>query len=104
MEKRENINYAILKSTYKFKFVRPEIVFQDLYGKFPDDKSMFDRQQIPDDLLDAVRQSSDLFLQLQENVIDNNLHYFNDPMNAGDLKDLAEIQRQVAEHYIEKYK
>ena len=37
-------------------------------------------------------------------MIENNLHYFKDPMNVGDLKNLAEIQRQVADHYIEKYR
>ena len=41
---------------------------------------------------------------MQENVIENNLHYFKDPMNNMDLKDLAEIQRQVAEQFISKYR
>jgi hypothetical protein len=65
---------------------------------------MFDRHHIPDEFLDAIKKSSDLFLQLQENVIENNLHYFHEPLNPGDQKDLTEIQRQVAEHYIQKYK
>jgi len=65
---------------------------------------MFDRQSIPDDFLDAIKKCSDLFLQLQENVIENNLHYFHEPLNPGDQKDLTEIQRQVAEHYLQKYK
>jgi hypothetical protein len=65
---------------------------------------MFDRAAVSDEFLDAIRKSSDLFLQLQENVIENNLHYFYEPLNPGDQKDLAEIQRQVAEHFIETYK
>lgn len=75
-----------------------------LYGRFPEERSMFGENEIPEDLLDCIRESSDLFLQLQENVIENNLHYFKDRMNNMDLKDLAEIQRQVADHYISKYR
>ena len=62
-----------------------------------------------------VMKCGELFMQLQENVINNNLHYwqvycriqgqtpefltwdFQDPLNGADMKDLAEIQKQVLE-------
>lgn len=75
-----------------------------IFGKWPEDKNLFAKSDVPEDFIQEVKKSSDLFLQLQENVIENNLHYFDDPMNAGDLKDLAEIQLQVAEHFIKIYK
>ena len=93
-----------LKITVSLQLPFPHIQDTGIYGKFPSDKSMFDRASIPDDFVDAIRKSSDLFLQLQENVIENNLHYFHEPLNPGDQKDLTEIQRQVAEHYIKIYK
>ena len=43
-------------------------------------------------------------MQLQENVISNNLHYWNDQLAANDMKDLAEVQTQVAEKYMAVYK
>jgi len=76
---------------------------KDMYGNFPDEKALFSREDIPDSFIEEIKKSANLFFQLQENAIENNLHYFQDPMNAGDLKDLAEIQRQVAEHYIETF-
>ena len=41
------------------------ILLKGLYGAFPDEKSMFAKEDIPEDFLEAVRKSSDLFLQLQ---------------------------------------
>eukprot|EP00088_Acartia_fossae_P014570 TRINITY_DN17817_c0_g1_i3.p1 TRINITY_DN17817_c0_g1~~TRINITY_DN17817_c0_g1_i3.p1 ORF type:complete len:596 (-),score=173.53 TRINITY_DN17817_c0_g1_i3:140-1708(-) len=76
---------------------------KDVYGNFPDDKSLFSREDIPDSFIDQIKKSATLFLQLQENAIENNLHYYLEPMNAGDQKDLTEIQRQVADHYINHY-
>jgi len=74
------------------------------FGQFPDEKSLFSKEQIPEDFLDAVKKCSDLYLQIQENVIENNLHYFEERMDDRDFKDLEEIQRQVAERYIELYR
>ena len=59
---------------------------------------------MPTFFLEHVRKASDLFMQLQENVIENNLHYWREPMDKAYLKDLAEIQLQVAEEYIKKYR
>jgi len=74
------------------------------FGKFPDDKSLFGKEEIPDEFLSSVRKCGELFMQLQENVISNNLHYWSDPLNGNDMKDLVEIQTQVAEKYVELYK
>jgi len=74
------------------------------FGQFPCDQSLFGQQEIPDTFLASVRKCGELFMQLQENVISNNLHYWQDPLNGNDMKDLAEIQTQVAERYLEVYK
>lgn len=89
------------KTSWLEKFLAEK---QSIFGQFPDDKSMFSRAQIPDDFLESVKKCSDLYLQIQENVIENNLHYFEDPLDDRDFKDLAEIQRQIAERYIELYR
>jgi len=75
----------------------------DVFGNFPCDKSLFGQQEIPDTFLSSVRQCGELFMQLQENVISNNLHYWKEPLTNNDQKDLAEIQTQVAERYLEVY-
>jgi len=74
-----------------------------VFGEFPCDKSLFSQQEIPATFLSSVRQCGELFMQLQENVISNNLHYWKEPLTPNDLKDLAEIQTQVAEKYVEEY-
>ena len=73
------------------------------YGSFPTDKSLFDQEDIPAQFLEHVRKCGDLFMQLQENVIENNLHYWKEPLDKNYLKDLAEIQLQVAERFVSKY-
>jgi len=74
------------------------------YGNFPVDFSLFGKDDIPEHFLSSVRKCGELFMQLQENVITNNLHYWKDRLSDNDMKDLAEIQTQVAEHYILSYK
>jgi len=97
--------YVICKDFKRVPYVEKYLDgVKEWYGKFPDEKSLFAREDIPDSFMDEVRKSANLFLQIQENAIENNLHYFMDPMNAGDQKDLTEIQRQVAEHYIHTYR
>eukprot|EP00092_Neocalanus_flemingeri_P040572 GFUD01044178.1.p1 GENE.GFUD01044178.1~~GFUD01044178.1.p1 ORF type:complete len:760 (-),score=259.24 GFUD01044178.1:200-2479(-) len=76
----------------------------EYFGQFPSDKSLFDQEEIPDSFLANVKKCGELFMQLQENVISNNLHYWQEPLNGNDTKDLAEIQTQVAERYVEEYK
>ena len=76
----------------------------DCYGNFPVDKSLFPKEVIPESFLSEIKQCGDLFMQLQENVISNNLHYWNDQLAANDMKDLAEVQTQVAEKYMAVYK
>ena len=73
------------------------------YGDFPTSKSLFAEDAIPEKFLDHVRKCGDLFMQLQENVIENNLHYWANQLDKAYMKDLAEIQLQVAEKYVEKY-
>ena len=75
----------------------------EYYGDFPTSKSLFPEEDIPEKFLDHVRKCGDLFMQLQENVIENNLHYWANPLDKAYMKDLAEIQLQVAEKYVEKY-
>jgi hypothetical protein len=36
-----------------------------MYGKFPDEKSLFSREDIPDKFIDEVKKSANLFFQLQ---------------------------------------
>lgn len=74
------------------------------FGEFPSDKSLFGKEEIPDTFLASVRKCGELFMQLQENVISNNLHYWKEPLTTNDQRDLAEIHTQVAERYIEEYK
>ena len=74
------------------------------YGNFPVDTSMFAQDDIPDSFLNELRKCGDMFMQLQENVISNNLHYWKDQLSANDMKDLAEVQTQVAEKYMQLYK
>jgi len=76
----------------------------EYYGKFPCENALFDLNEIPEAFISSVRQCGELFMQLQENVISNNLHYWKEPLSGNDMKDLAEIQTQVAERYIEQYK
>ena len=52
------------------------------YGKFPVDKSLFSQDEIPASFLSELRKSGELFQQLQENVISNNLHYWNDQLTS----------------------
>jgi len=81
-----------------------DLTVTGVFGEFPCDKSLFGQHEIPDTFLTSVKQCGELFMQLQENVISNNLHYWKEPLTNNDQKDLAEIQTQVAEKYIEKYK
>jgi len=74
------------------------------YGKFPVNNSLFGRAELPDSFMAEVMKCGELFMQLQENVINNNLHYWQDPLNGADMKDLAEIQKQVAERYMKLYR
>ena len=76
----------------------------ECYGNFPVEQSLFSQDDIPESFLAEVRKSGDLFMELQENVISNNLHYWSDQLKGNDLKDLAEVQTQVAEKYMESYK
>ena len=46
------------------------------YGKFPVNNSLFDRAELPDSFMAEVVKCGELFMQLQENVINNNLHYW----------------------------
>jgi len=75
----------------------------EYFGDFPTSKSLFPEDAIPEKFLDHVRKCGDLFMQLQENVIENNLHYWTNQLDKAYMKDLAEIQLQVAEKYVEKY-
>ena len=75
----------------------------DYYGDFPTSKSLFPEDAIPEKFMDHIRKCGDLFMQLQENVIENNLHYWTNQLDKAYMKDLAEIQLQVAEKYVEKY-
>jgi len=81
-----------------------DLTVTGVFGEFPSDKSLFGQHEIPDTFLTSVKQCGELFMQLQENVISNNLHYWKEPLTNNDQKDLAEIQTQVAEKYVEKYK
>jgi len=81
-----------------------DLIVTGVFGEFPSDKSLFGQHEIPDTFLTSVKQCGELFMQLQENVISNNLHYWKEPLTNNDQKDLAEIQTQVAEKYVEKYK
>jgi hypothetical protein len=66
------------------------------YGRAPTHRSLFCREEVPVPFLEHVRKAGDLFMQLQENVIENNLHYWKSPLDKAYLKDLAEIQLQVS--------
>jgi len=88
------------KSSWLVKFLED---MMEYYGDFPTDKSLFALEDIPSHFVDHVRKCADLFMQLQENVIENNLHYWKEPLDKMHMKDLAEIQLQVAEKYISKY-
>ena len=57
--------------------------------------SLFSQDEVPESFLSEVRNCGELIMQLQENVISNNLHYWNDQLSNNDMKDLAEIQTQV---------
>jgi len=74
------------------------------YGAMPQDRSLFAQADIPDKFLEHVRKCSDLFMQLQENVIENNLHYWKTPLDKAYVRDLAEVQLQVAERFMAQYK
>ena len=87
-------------STWLTKFLDKVMEY---YGDFPTSKSLFPEDEIPEKFLDHVRKCGDLFMQLQENVIENNLHYWANQLDKAYMKDLAEIQLQVAEKYVEKY-
>ena len=87
-------------STWLTKFLDK---MMEYYEDFPTSKSLFPEDEIPEKFLDHVRKCGDLFMQLQENVIENNLHYWANQLDKAYMKDLAEIQLQVAEKYVEKY-
>ena len=67
----------------------------EYYGNFPVDYSLFSQDDIPESFVSELRKCGDLFMQLQENVISNNLHYWKDNLSNNDMKDLAEVQLQV---------
>jgi len=95
------IGRSLIKSTWLDKTLED---LSKYFGQFPTDKSLFGKQEIPEIFLTSVKKCGELFMQLQENVISNNLHYWQEPLANNDMKDLAEIQTQVAERYIEVYK
>jgi len=76
----------------------------EFYGDLPTQESLFSQEDISSSFLSQVRECAEMFMQVQENVIENNLHYFRDKMSDMDTKDLWEIQLQVAEKYMELYK
>ena len=97
--------YVVCKSLLKTDWLDSVLDrLSECYGNFPLEQSLFSQDDIPESFLAEVRKSGDLFMELQENVISNNLHYWSDQLKGNDLKDLAEVQTQVAEKYMESYK
>ena len=97
--------YVICKEYKKSKWLTSILEsLSDCYGDFPLEKSLFPKDIIPESFLSELKKCGDLFMQLQENVISNNLHYWNDQLAGNDMKDLAEVQTQVAEKYMAVYK
>jgi len=97
--------YVVCKSFSPIKWLDAVLEkLTDYYGEFPVETSLFSQDEVPESFLSEVRNCGELFMQLQENVISNNLHYWNDQLSNNDMKDLAEIQTQVAEKYMELYK
>ena len=56
------------------------------YGDFPVKSSLFSQDEIPTSFLSELRKCGELFMQLQENVISNNLHYWNDQLTSKFIK------------------
>ena len=52
------------------------------YGDFPLEKCLFSLDEIPESFLSEVRKCGEMFQQLQENVISNNLHYWKDQLTS----------------------
>jgi len=75
-----------------------------IFGKFPKANSMFSIDDIPNEFFNCVRQCAKFFMSLQENVIMNHLHYWRHPMSSVDLEIMSEIQTEIAETYLKKYK
>ena len=97
--------YVICKNLKQSKWLTSILEqLTQFYGDFPVDNSLFSQDEIPESFLNELRKCGDLFMQLQENVISNNLHYWNDQLSNNDMKDLTEVQTQVAEKYMETYK
>jgi len=97
--------YVIGRGFVKSNWIKD--VLDDLdefYGDIPTKESLFAEDEIPPSFLSQIRECAEMFMQIQENVIENNLHYFRDRMSEMDNKDLAEIQLQVAEKFMELYK
>ena len=97
--------YVVCKSLKQSKWL--DAVLEKLthhYGNFPVDHCLFSQDDIPDSFMSELSRCGDLFMELQENVISNNLHYWRDRLSTNDMKDLTEIQLQVAEKYMELYK
>ena len=88
--------YVVCKSFSPIKWLDAVLEkLTDYYGEFPVETSLFSQDEVPESFLSEVRNCGELFMQLQENVISNNLHYWNDQLSNNDMKDLAEIQTQV---------
>jgi len=97
--------YVVCKNFSRSKWLDAVLEkLTEFYGEFPVETSLFSQDDIPESFLSEVRKCGELFMQLQENVISNNLHYWNDQLSNNDMKDLAEVQTQVAEKYMEQYK
>jgi len=97
--------YVVCKNFSRSKWLDAVLEkLTEFYGEFPVETSLFSQDEIPESFLSEVRKCGELFMQLQENVISNNLHYWNDQLSNNDMKDLAEVQTQVAEKYMEQYK
>jgi len=75
-----------------------------IFGKFPREKSLFSKEEIPSSFLDSVRECGDLFMKFQENAIRNYLHYWKNPMSPSELEEMAEIKTDIAALYLSKYK
>jgi len=97
--------YVICRGYTKTKWVKDLLDdLEEFYGDLPTKDSLFSQEDIPSSFINQIRECAEMFMQIQENVIENNLHYFRDKMSEMDNKDLSEIQLQVAEKFMELYK
>jgi len=98
--------YVVARGLVRSEWVEMILVHltnKTIFGKFPREKSLFGKEEIPSKFFDSVRACADLFMKFQENAIMNYLHYWKYPMSSSELAILTGIKSDIAALFLSKY-